>query len=589
MARRPPAGRLRPRVDLHRSCLRLLRRMAGELDRDGGAGEARARAVIEANPDGIVLVDAEDRVRLANTAAARLLGRNSQELVGAPFALPASDGDAPELALPCRDGGRVVAALRVARTQWGGKPARLVFLRDVTARKSMEAELREARDLGQRLAYHDALTALPNRASLYDRLQQAVGQAERQHQRVAVLLFDLDGFKKVNDTLGHEAGDLLLQQAAQRLMGCLRKSDTLARLGGDEFAVVLEGITHPHDAARVARKLLGIFAAPFVLSGHESFVTSSLGISLYPDDGSDVRALIQRAEVAMYRAKRLGRNTCQVYDVSMDAAAMERLTLENGLRKAIERHQLSVHYQPLINLEAGAIDSVEALLRWEHPELGRVPPSTFIPVAEETGLIVPIGEWVLGAALAQTNAWQAAGLPRVRVSVNLSPRQFRDRALPTTLRRIVHDNRADPHDLELEITESSAIQDVDHTRHALQTFKNMGTRVSIDDFGTGYSSLSHLKRLPIDTLKIDRSFVRGVPRDRDDAAITSAIIALGHNMDLSVVGEGVETDQQLAFLRSHACDCVQGFLFSAPVPPDAMADLLRHSPGAPPRTTTTDL
>ncbi len=427
----------------------------------------------------------------------------------------------------------------------------------VIVRKRSEEQLKY-------LAHHDVLTGLPNRALLHDRLRQAMYEAARHNRIVGVAFLDLDRFKTINDSLGHETGDQLLRAVAERLSDCLRPGDTVARLSGDEFAVVFAGMAHADDAARVVQKILGAFALPFSLSGQELFVTASVGLTLYPLDDRDVEGLLRNADVAMYRAKEAGRNNYQFYAPEMAAKSRERLTLENSLRYALERGEFEIHYQPVVDLAARAVDGVEALVRWRHPERGMVSPADFIPLAEETGLIVPLGEWVLEQACRQVRAWRTEGLP-LRLAVNVSARQFRQKGLSETIAAVLVRTGFDAADLELELTES-LLADTEILA-TLTALAQQGIQLSIDDFGTGYSALSYLKRFPIDTLKIDRSFVRDVAGDADTAALTSAMIAMAHALEIRVIAEGVETEEQLRFLAEHGCDAVQGYYFSAPVPP----------------------
>ncbi|MFQ5894839.1 MAG: putative bifunctional diguanylate cyclase/phosphodiesterase [Nitrospinota bacterium] len=417
------------------------------------------------------------------------------------------------------------------------------------------------------LAYYDSLTSLPNRQLFYERLHQTVARAKRHGTRAAIMFLDLDEFKRVNDTLGHEAGDLLLQAVAQRMKGCLRESDMVARLAGDEFTVVLDDITQEQDAVRVAQTIIKAFSMPFKVEGQELFFTPSIGISLYPSDGTDVEALVKRADISMYRAKAEGGNGFKLYDRAMEALTFRRLRLENSLRKALEKGKLVLHYQPQADLTTGEIIGFEALLRWEDPEAGMISPSKFIPVAEDTGLIVPIGEWVLRTACWQNKAWQEQGFPPIRVNVNLSARQLREKRLAETVAQILEETGLSPNCLVLEVTESAAMRDADHAIAMMKSLKEMGVKLSIDDFGIGYSSMSFLKRFPIDKLKIDRSFVRGIPADRDDAAITTAIIALAASLKLEAIAEGVETDEQLSFLAAQGCHSAQGYILAPPMPP----------------------
>ena len=459
-----------------------------------------------------------------------------------------------------------------------GHPAEVVgSWTDITARKVAEETASSREERIHYLAYHDALTDLPNRSLLLDRLSQALAQAERDSTQVAVLFTDLDRFKIVNDTLGHPAGDELLRQVAVRLRSALREGDTIARLSGDEFVILLPRISEARDAARVAAKALGMVTTPFTVFGHELHISSTIGVSLFPKDGADPDTLLKHADTALYQAKDRGRNQYQFFDGRMNAHAQERLLLENGLRRAIERGEFVLHYQPQIDLQTNAVTGVEALIRW-HPEQRMVLPGEFIPIAEETGLITEIGEWVLRTACRQAREWEAAGLPPVRMAVNLSIRQLRRRGFPARVRAILRETGLAPQRLELEITESSLMVDPEQIIKTLHELRGMGIQLAMDDLGTGYSSLAYLKRLPLDRIKIDRSFVRDIPEDPDDVAIVQAILAMARQLKIRVVAEGVETPAQRRFLRDHRCEEAQGYAFSRPLPPEACADFLAKTP-----------
>ena len=428
------------------------------------------------------------------------------------------------------------------------------------------------------LAYYDALTGLPNRVLLQDRLHQAIIEADRHERLVALLFMDLDRFKSINDTLGHEMGDLLLKKVAQRLQSCVRPGDTVARPGGDEFIVVLADVAHVDDVSRVTHKIIDVFSLPFEIGGRELFVTCSIGITLYPFDDRDIETLYRNADAAMYHAKDEGGNNFQFYSTEMNAQSFKHLVLENALRRAIERDELRLHYQPQVDLRSGRMVGAEALVRWQHPELGLVSPADFIPLAEETGLIVPIGEWVLRQACAQARAWQDAGLPPLRVAVNLSARQFRQKNLLDVITTALQHANLEPKWLEVEVTESLVMGDVNRTIDVLRGLERMGVSVAVDDFGTGYCSLSYLRRLPIDVIKIDRSFIEHIPDNPDDVAIATAIIALAKSLQLTTVAEGVETQAQLNFLRQHGCDTAQGYYYSRPLPPEDFVRFLGPGP-----------
>jgi diguanylate cyclase (GGDEF)-like protein len=428
------------------------------------------------------------------------------------------------------------------------------------------------------LASHDSLTNLPNREMFNGLLRHAIESARRHTRPFALLFIDLDRFKVINDSLGHEAGDMLLVEVANRLRRSLRTSDVVARLGGDEFVVILEETSDRHDVERVAANLLNVLGRPMELSGHECHTTASIGIAMYPDHGADAQTLTKNADMAMYLAKEDGKNGFRFFTGEIKAQSIERLILESELRRAVERKQFTLHYQPKVDIATGQITGVEALLRWNHPELGLVAPAQFIPLAEETGLIVPIGRWVLREACAQNMAWQRRGLLPVSMAVNLSPRQFADEHLLRDIDDALAASGMSPVLLQLEVTESMVMRNVARAVRVLHAVQNRGIRLAIDDFGTGYSSMSLMKQFPIDTIKIDRSFVRDLPRDSEDQAIAQAIINMGKALGMTVVAEGVETEEQQAFLRSHDCDEMQGYLFSKPLPPGELADLLRSQP-----------
>ena len=425
------------------------------------------------------------------------------------------------------------------------------------------------------LAYYDSLTALPNRSLFSKLLNQALSVARRYGTQLAVLFIDLDRFKNINDALGHAAGDLLLQEIGKRFKDCVRESDVVARLGGDEFVVLLPNLHAPSDVDPVAHKLLSAASKSFTALGQEFHVTASIGISTFPTDGDDERLLMKHADTAMYQAKEEGKNNYQFYSEARNAHSFERLALESSLRRALERGEFELHYQPKIDFDTGKIVGMEALLRWMHPELGMVAPNNFIPAAEETGLIVSIGKWVLRTACAQNVAWQRAGLPHLSMAVNLSPRQFMDENLLHDVATALGDTGMSPLLLELEITESMLMHNVDEAMAILQQFRDLGVRLAIDDFGTGYSSLSNLKRFPIDTIKVDRSFIRELPDDAENRGITEAIIAMGRALSLTVVAEGVETKEQAEYLREQACDEFQGFYFSKAVTAGEFEALLK--------------
>jgi diguanylate cyclase (GGDEF)-like protein len=425
------------------------------------------------------------------------------------------------------------------------------------------------------LAYHDGLTGLPNRGMFSKLLGQSISEAHRYERRLAVAFLDLDRFKQINDTLGHEAGDQLLQEVATRLKGCVRDSDAVARLGGDEFVVLLPELADEKYAAIVAQKILAAAARPFTLMGQECRVTASIGISTYPQDGLDEQTLTKNADIAMYQAKSEGKNNFQFYSEKLNANSLERLTLESSLRHALERNEFRLHYQAKRDIASGKITGMEALLRWEHPDLGTVAPMQFIPVAEETGLIIPIGKWVFKTVCLQSIDWQKQGLPPLSIAVNLTARQFLDEQLLTDVSSILGETGMDPHLLEVELNESLLIHDVENTLRILTGLKALGVRIAVDDFGTGYSSLAMLQRFPLDTIKIDRSFMRDFIGTTKDTGLADAIIAMGKSLSLTVVAQGVETKEQAEHLRLHACDELQGFYFKRPLPVEEFTQLLR--------------
>ena len=427
-------------------------------------------------------------------------------------------------------------------------------------------------------ANYDALTGLPNRNLLHDRLRQAV-YAQRHPRNTAVVFIDLDHFKFVNDSLGHSSGDKLLKGMSERLRSVLREGDTVARLGGDEFVLILNDQSNEEVIFRAMQRISATVCEPIELDGKELYVTCSAGISLYPQDGTDVDTLLKNADAAMYRAKEHGRNNFQFYTSEMNERVNERLALENALRRALERKEFLLHYQQRVDLRTGAINGAEALVRWSHPDWGLVRPARFIALAEETGIVVQLGEWVLHEACRQARAWLDEGLKPGVISVNLSARQFRQEGLVRMVSRILEDTRLDPQCLEMELTESMVMHNVEAAIATLQGLKSLGIALSVDDFGTGYSSLSYLKDLPIDALKIDRSFVRdiGAGAEKDEGVLAAAILSLGHSLDLKVIAEGVETDAQMRFLKRHHCEEVQGFFYGEAVAPEAFAKLLEKA------------
>ncbi len=425
------------------------------------------------------------------------------------------------------------------------------------------------------LAHHDALTNLPNRMLMQDRLSQAIEVARRQCRQLAVMFLDLDRFKLVNDSLGHAVGDQLLQSVAKRLVACGRHSDTVSRHGGDEFLLLLPYIEHAEDAALSAQKMLTALAAPHHIEGHDIHMSVSIGISIYPGDGQDAQTLIKCADIAMYYAKENGRNNFKFFEQDMNTRAVQRQTIESGLRRALVRQEFVLHYQPKIDLQSGAIVGAEALIRWQHPQRGLLPPAEFVPIAEDSGLIRPIGRWVLREACRQARSWLQAGLPPITIAVNTSTIELRAGDFLKNLRAILEETQIEARYLELELTESVIMRDAESTESLLQAIADLGVKLAIDDFGTGYSSLSYLSRFPIDTLKIDRSFVNRMSGNPDDANIVSAVISMGKSLRQQVLAEGVETPEQHDSLLALHCDEGQGYYYGRPVPAEALANLLQ--------------
>ena len=568
----------------------------------------RAQITLRSIGDAVIVTDAEGVVEYMNPIAETLTGFPLDEARGRPLGTVFRILDEPDRTpkenpiILCLTDGRVIKfsednstlisrtgeeyAIRASaapiRDQGGAVLGAVLAIHDIT----------EARQLAQQIIYqanHDVLTQLPNRNLLQSWLQHAIAHAHRTGKDFAILFLDLDRFKTVNDSLGHSAGDTLLRAMAARLQASRRAEDIIVRLGGDEFVIVLEDLLREEWVAVVARKILKILEPPFFIGGQEFFLTGSIGISLFPRDGEDAETLLKNADTAMYRAKETGGNNIQFYAKDMNLRVVERLKMEQDLRYALERQELELHYQPQADLKNGRIVGVEALLRWEHPQHGLISPGKFVPLAEETGLIVPIGEWVLRTACEQAKAWQARGLPALRVAVNLSPRQFIQQDMTDMVLNILRETGLEARCLDLEITESLIMQDVDRGIAILRALKSLGLRLSIDDFGTGYSSLNYLKRFPIDQLKIDRSFVHDITTNQDDAAIALAVIAMAHSMKLRVIAEGVETGGQLAFLRLNRCDEMQGYYLSRPLPAQEITAFLEANPSLPIRQSKEQL
>ena len=469
-----------------------------------------------------------------------------------------------------KNGSEFPAMIYGSPSVFDGRPASVGTLLDISSQKAAEQRIRE-------LADYDVLTGLPNRRLLRERFVQLLAAAERDKTEIAVIFLDLDHFKRVNDSLGHSVGDELLVEVARRLDTVVRRIDTVARLGGDEFIFAMPGF-HTAAAAEVARRLIDVFARPFEVAGHELTVTPSLGISIYPHDGQDLETLLKNADTAMYRAKEIGRNTFQFYATEMNTATLDRLLMESNLRRALVQKEFILQYQPLVNLRTGVIVGVEALIRWQHPELGTIMPDSFIHVAEETGLINPIGDWVLCEACRQAKAWCDEGLPSLVMAVNVAPVQFRQPGFVEMVAGALAASGLEASLLELELTERTVMHDADINLGTLSALHRMGVELSLDDFGTGYSSLAYLKRFPVGKLKIDRSFVNDLETDPDDWAIASTIVSMGRSLRMTVLAEGVETGEQLVQLRKMGCDMAQGYYFSRPTSAAGMAEILRAQP-----------
>jgi diguanylate cyclase (GGDEF)-like protein/PAS domain S-box-containing protein len=542
--------------------------------------------IIQSSPLATYARDLDSRVTSWNPAAERMFGWKASEIMGQTLSTTPQDKRAEvenlrrrvlngetlvqlELVRLRRDGTPIDVSVTLAplRDPAGQMYGYLTIVADITARKMAEQRI-------ELLAYHDPLTGLPNRLLVRDRFQQAVAHADRVGSKVALLFLDLDNFKNINDSLGHAAGDAMLVEVATRLEHCIRETDTISRQGGDEFLIVLSDLPDTDAVLPVLGKLLDRLQEPFHADRQELATSVSIGVTLFPEDGRDFDSLLKKADMAMYRAKDAGRNTYRFFDESMNTEAMERLAMQSGLRRALERKEFVLHYQPKIELATGAVIGAEALLRWNHPDQGMVPPGRFIPAAEESGLIVAIGEWVLHEACQQAMAWQRAGLPPLSIAVNLSAAQFKRGDVGRVVTRALEASGLEPTLLELEMTESILIQNVESVLTTVQGLKRLGVKLSIDDFGTGYSSLSYLKRFDIDKLKIDQSFIRDLASDADDAAIVNAIIHMAHSLNLKTVAEGVETVAALEKLRALQCDEAQGYHFARPLPADAFARYL---------------
>jgi diguanylate cyclase (GGDEF)-like protein/PAS domain S-box-containing protein len=554
--------------------------------------QERAHITLNSIGDAVISTDVAGRVTYLNAAAESMTDWSLDEAAGRPLEevfqiadattrrtaqnpmkLAILENETVGLTSNCvlirRDGTEVAIEDSAApiHDRRGHVTGAVMVFRDVSMTRALSLKMAH-------LAQHDSLTDLPNRILLNDRLTQALALAHRKEQRLALLFLDLDRFKSINDSLGHAIGDRLLQSVAERLLGCVRSSDTVSRHGGDEFVILLPEVTQARDAAVTAEKILLAVSTPHRIDRQDLHLAASIGIVTYPDDGADAEALLKHADLAMYRAKDAGRNTYRFFDSGTNGHTADRHSLESGLHRAIERQELMLHYQPILSLDSGRLISVEALVRWRHPERGLVSPAQFVPIAEESGFIAAIGRWVLHEACRQSQAWRAAGLPPMRVAMNISTVELRGDGFVESIGGILDEHGLVPGDLELELTETFLMHDSNSTAAVLQSLSDLGVRIALDDFGTGYSSLSHLKRFPIDTLKIDQSFVRHLATDADDASIVSAVIGMGRGLQIRVVAEGVETREQLAFLRKQGCPEGQGYYFSRPMCADEFSQLL---------------
>jgi diguanylate cyclase (GGDEF)-like protein/PAS domain S-box-containing protein len=553
--------------------------------------EEKYRTILESIQEGYFEVDLDGNFTFCNYSMSRLTGHSKEELLGMNHRHFTNEETSKEVFQAFIDvynteepskgfdwqiikkngvEGYIEASVTLQKDSSGKPTGFKGMIRDITERKRTEQQINY-------MATHDALTGLPNRLMFSQLINHAIRSAQRHGKQLAVLFIDLDRFKAINDSLGHEAGDRLLKEMARRFKRSLRAVDVVGRLGGDEFIILTEEVDELSQIANVAHKILTTTIQPMSLQGEECRVTASIGISIYPGDGTDEQTLIKNADIAMYFAKEEGKNNYQFYSKDIQSQSNKRFSMETNLRRALERNELSLEYQAKVDFKTGMITGVEALLRWENSSLGSITPTQFIPVAEETGLIVPIGRWVMKTACAQNVAWQRQGLPPVCMAVNLSLRQLMDDNLLEDIKAALMDSGMAPNLWELEITESMVMQNPKRLIALLTDIKKLGVRLAIDDFGTGYSSLAQIKNFPIDTLKVDRSFIRNLAQDSENQAITQAIITMGKNLCLTVVAEGVETQEQKDFLRDHVCDEMQGFHFSKPIAPDKFADLLRKN------------
>jgi len=587
----------------HIDCSSLSRAIRNMVERETAEDalfteKARAQVTLDSIGDAVISTNISGNVTYLNPVAEKMTGWSKEDAFGRPFVeiFKIIDGTTrktapnpitaaieknkivaltPNCILVRRDGSESAIEDSTApiHDRSGAVTGGVIVFHDVSMSRAIVGEM-------QHLAQHDVLTDLPNRMLLKDRISQAIASAHRNSTQVAVMFLDLDQFKHINDSLGHAIGDKLLQSVAARLIGCVRNTDTVSRQGGDEFVVLLSEIKHAADAGNMARKILTTLTGCHTIDRHDLHITASIGVSTYPADGEDAEILMKSADTAMYQAKEKGRNNYQFFKKEMNLRAVNRQSLEAGLRDALEHNQFVLHYQPKINLATGNISGVEALVRWMHPTLGLVPPLEFLPIAEDCGLILPIGRWVLREACRQVQEWIAFGLRIAPVAVNVSSLEFRSEGFLENIRAVLRDTGLNPRFLELELTETVLMQHAESTLAVLSSLKSIGVRLAVDDFGTGYSSLSYLKRFPIDSLKIDQSFVRDITSGSDDVPIVRAVITMAKSLRQRVVGEGVETEEQMSFLQAHGCDEVQGYYLGMPLTAEHFAKLLKPGMGS---------
>ncbi|KZL94278.1 EAL domain-containing protein [Clostridium magnum] len=557
---------------LRKRLSRLLQARRTEITLD--QNDAFASSIINHAIEGIITIDVNGIIGYINPSAEKIFGYASNEVIGASINMLIPElcyndctnldvnSKFPEKNLEIlgrkKNNSNLPLEATISKFYVDDRFFFTIILRDITERRHYEETIRYQ-------AFYDSLTDLPNRLLLKDRIELEISHSKHTNQNLAIMYLDLDRFKLINDTLGHDIGDKLLKEIAVRLKSCVNETDTVARIGGDEFVILLPAIAHEENIGNIATKILETIRETIIIDSHELYISVSIGVTIYPDDGKDVETLLTNADVAMYRAKEKGKNNFQLYTPALNEKALERLAMENSLRRALEYKEFVVYYQPKVSTETEQIIGMEALIRWQHPNWGLVPPAKFIPLAEETGLIVPIGEWVLRTACAQTKAFQNAGLPPLTVAVNLSALQFQLQDLTTMVSNVLEETGLDPRYLELEITESIAMQNVEHTIKMINELKAMGIKFAIDDFGTGYSSLSQLNSFSVNKLKIDKSFVSKIDGVKDHSIIASTVLALGKSMALGVVAEGVENQEQVNFFKLNKCDEMQGYFFGKPM------------------------